>query len=214
MDHRAEITFLCFRVAANGCLRIPPDKVALRKFACATGAPTVQNRSAYRTTSTARISISVIMLLACLVQTRGCTEGTDCASALYVRGKLIDGATGTALTDAAVAGQTFTDGERTDFGSARLPASGALTPQPAEDGSFELVFNTGDQFPCPRLGPLEFPRPDQVDVIVVRDACVQRFLIEISEDTVVDLDSSHENVDIIELKDPILVPPCKEQDVP
>ncbi len=48
----------------------------------------------------------------------------------------------------------------------------------------------------------------------MRDACVQRFLIEISEDTVVDVDSSHENVDIIELKDLIIVPPCKEQDVP
>jgi len=51
----------------------------------------------------------------------------------------------------------------------------------------------------------EIPRPDQVEVIVVRDGCEQRFLIDINADTVVDLSFSD---DVIELKDQILVPPC------
>ena len=52
-----------------------------------------------------------------------------------------------------------------------------------------------------------FPRPDQVEIIVVRDGCESSFLIDINEETVVDLDFPD---DVIELKDPILVPPCEE----
>ncbi len=58
---------------------------------------------------------------------------------------------------------------------------------------------------CPP--PYEFPRPDRVEIIVVRDGCEQAFLIDINEDTVVDMDFPD---DVIELKDPILVPPCEE----
>lgn len=50
-----------------------------------------------------------------------------------------------------------------------------------------------------------FPPPDQVEVIVLRGACEERFMIDINEDTVVDIEFPD---DVIELKEPILVPPC------
>jgi hypothetical protein len=54
-----------------------------------------------------------------------------------------------------------------------------------------------------------FPPPDEIVVTVVRQACTQQFTIGINEDTVVDVDFPD---DVIELKDPILVPPCEEGD--
>ena len=71
---------------------------------------------------------------------------------------------------------------------------------------FELCFSTSlvrCQEPLP-----EFPRPDRVEIIVVRDGCEQTFLVEIDEDdTVVEVDSLNER---IELRDPIVVPACEE----
>ncbi len=149
-----------------------------------------------------------MVLVGCLVLIPGCTEGDECAAAFYVFGTLLDADAGTGIVDATVAGQAFTNGERTGFRSGRIPPTSGLLPEPAEDGSFELVFNTFDQFPCPPHGPRPFPRPDQIEVIVVRDGCVQRVVIEVNEDTAFDIDSGFGNVDIIELKDPILVAPC------
>ena len=55
------------------------------------------------------------------------------------------------------------------------------------------------------LPPPILDRPDQVKVIVVRDGCEQTFVIDINEDTVVDLDFPDR---VIELKEPILVSDC------
>ena len=57
----------------------------------------------------------------------------------------------------------------------------------------------------------EFPRPDRVEVIVVREDCEFSFLIDINEDTVVDMTFPE---DVIELKDPILVPACGPEEGP
>ena len=76
---------------------------------------------------------------------------------------------------------------------------------PEEDGTFQVWF-TRRPHSCGDV-VTEFPRPDQVEIIVVRDGCEQTFLIEINEDTVVNLDFPD---DVLELKDPILVGPCVE----
>ncbi len=153
---------------------------------------------------------TVIVLASCLVvETGGCAEGGDCASALFVRGWLVDAGTGP--IDAAVAGQAFTDGERTDYKQGRLATSDEPPAWAKDEGSFQIVFNTGSQYPCPPLGPRPFPRPDQVEIIVVRNARVHRFLIDINEDTVLDVvDTDFPGYDVIELIDPILIPPCEE----
>ncbi|MCH7885335.1 MAG: hypothetical protein IIC01_08805 [Planctomycetes bacterium] len=59
----------------------------------------------------------------------------------------------------------------------------------------------------PRIPPPVLARPDQIEVTVVRDGCESSFLIDVNEDTIVDLDFPD---DVIELTDPILVPPCEE----
>ena len=124
---------------------------------------------------------------------------------LFLRGKVLDAETLRGATDAAVGGRTFTEGEETDRVSPLIYDGSATFPPPEEDGTFQVEFNLNS----PSCGPpiLEFPRPDQVEVIVVRDGCEQTFIIEINEDTVVDMDFPD---DVIELKDPILVGPCEE----
>jgi len=49
--------------------------------------------------------------------------------------------------------------------------------------------------------------PDQTGVVVSRLGCRTEILIDLTEDTVVDLSFPD---GVIELKDPILVPPCEE----
>ncbi len=162
----------------------------------------------FRESSIRAIGVAAVLSVGGLIAVVGCEDLRSCGSGLLVRGILLDDETGTAITDAAIAGQVFTQGERTDYRAGRLPSSSSVAPPlPSEDGSFELVFNTGSQYPCPLLGPRPFPRPDQVEVILIREACIQRFMIDVNEDTIVDLTFPE---DIIEIKDPILVPPCVE----
>ena len=72
--------------------------------------------------------------------------------------------------------------------------------------TFEAEFWTGI-IPCSELAP--FPRPDQVEISVVRDECTQTFVIDINDETAVVDEEDPYNV-VLELKDPILVPPCQE----
>ncbi len=126
----------------------------------------------------------------------------SCSPYLYMRLELLDAETETPVTDAAVGGKTFTEGELT--ASVNPLTSGGIPtfPPPADNGSCELLFSEGSLTPCP---PPEFTRPDQVEVVVLGRGCVQTFVIDINEQTVVDMDFPD---DVIELKDPILVPSC------
>jgi len=129
---------------------------------------------------------------------------------LVLSGTVVDADTLAGLSDVVVAARSLTGGDETD---ATRFAQG-IGPFPAEDGSFELMFSRlqGSFFGLPGLllgqsmPPFSgFPPPDQVEVIVLRGACEERFLIDINEDTVVDLEFPG---DVIELQNPILVPPC------
>ncbi len=108
-------------------------------------------------------------------------------------------------TDVVLIGAfTSTDGELTGSGG------GGRTVQPSsEDGSFQLRLRSSEtKSVCGQASPSSlpaFPAPDEILVIVQREACEQQFTIEINEDTVVDLGFPD---NVIELKDPILVPPC------
>jgi hypothetical protein len=136
-----------------------------------------------------------------------CTNGVhgcilaDCINFLFVRGKLIDAETLEGISGAAIGGRAFTGGVETDFVSAIIFDGSPNGPLSSENGAFQAEFSTG-LGPCPAP---EFPRPDRVEIIVVRDGCEQSFFIDINANTVVDPTAPD---DVIELKDPILVPPC------
>jgi len=154
---------------------------------------------------TALASLQVVGCLECLIF-------ADPIDHRSLRGIVLDADAFEGLSGAAVGGRTFTNGEVTAVTSA-LKLDGTPNVQlTGEDGAFGVGFVVGGAPACqtplgPRLPPPEFPRPDQIEVTVARDGCEQTFLIDVNEDTVVDLDFPD---DVIELKDPILVPPCEE----
>ena len=130
---------------------------------------------------------------------------------LVLRGKVFDSVSLEPLRDVALGGRTFTDGRETDYLSALIFDGTANNPPPAIDGTFDLMFSVTKGF-CTNpfaqpVSPPEFPRPDRIEIIVIRGDCEQTFSIDINEDTVVDLDFPG---DVLELKDPILVEPCAD----
>jgi hypothetical protein len=129
----------------------------------------------------------------------------DARGTLFVIGQLATAETDAPFAGGTVSVRTFTASSETARAEAVLfgaqPTPGL--PAPRKEGEFVAPLST-DLGPACR--PPTFPRPDQVEVIVVRDGCEQSFVIDINADTVVDLRFPD---DVIELKDPILVPPCE-----
>ena len=146
--------------------------------------------------------VVVGMLVAYLFQVVGCIHG-DCWPTLRVRGKLLDTNRLEGATDAAIGGRAFSDGEVTDFVPPFIYDGSPAFPPPEEDGRFLLAF-TSSAVLC-SLNMPGFPRPDRIEIIVARGDCQYTFSIDINEDTVVDMTFPD---DTLELKDPILVPPC------
>jgi len=91
--------------------------------------------------------------------------------------------------------------------AAKLPVAISTNP----DGSFAIVMRN-DKVACSSLifdTPTAVKNPvvpDQMQIRLSIDGCLEEFLIDLTEDTVVDI-TFPEN--IIELKDPILVAPCE-----
>ncbi len=124
----------------------------------------------------------------------------DCAGdRLPVRGRLVDAESGGAVTGAIVGGRSFTDGAETAIVPLDAPVSDA-------DGSFVLSFGM-TIVPC-RPPPL-FPRPDQLEIVILRDGCEQTVTIEINEDSAQFVDGEF-SINELVLTDPILVPPCNQ----
>ena len=123
-------------------------------------------------------------------------------------GQLLDEATLSPVADAAIGGRSFTVGVETDYTPPFTSLGDLNGPPSGVDGGFETEFWTGI-VPCDP--PPEFPRPDEVELIVARDECVFVFTIEINEETVVDMTFPD---DVIELIEPILVPACEAAEVP
>ena len=130
-------------------------------------------------------------------------QGFGCACALApnpngeftLRGTVLNANTLDGLGGALIDARLITGGEQTTRDDLKVPFS-------AGDGAFEARLTVkGSQ--CGRV--LNLPTPDQLKVIVTIDECEQTFLIDINEDTVVDLDFPDR---VIELKEPILVSDC------
>ena len=141
-----------------------------------------------------------------LLMGAGCIPYADCGAHLSVRGRLVDAESGAALAGAIVGVRSFRDGAETSNvpplmfdGTPNLPPSDA-------DGSFAIGLSTYfGRCPTP-----DFLRPDQLELIIVRDGCEQRFMIEINEDTAQLVDGEFPGDEVLELTNPILVPPCDE----
>lgn len=141
--------------------------------------------------------------------------GCVCGDAWYgfsVHGRFLSSDTQEPLTDVLYGGRLLVGGEEIDSTPAIIMGGSANYPPPAEDGSFALGFVEAHVGQCGLfflldLSRPELTRPDEVEVIIVRDACEQTIRIEITEETVVDFDFPG---DVIELSDPVLVPPCDQ----
>lgn len=132
----------------------------------------------------------------------------DCGNALQVRGRLLDAESGEPLAGAIIGGRSSTDGLETDHAPPLIFNGEPGGPPSDAVGSFVLEFtNYFGSCPAP-----DFPRPDQVEIIIIRDGCEQQIsvMIEINEDTAQFVDGEFPGDEVLELTDPILVPPCEE----
>jgi hypothetical protein len=118
-----------------------------------------------------------------------------------VRGTLVDAVSDKPLAGVTYAGQLFCGGDRILPEASGFPPSGA-------DGSFAMDLGGllgGICSPFPVANPMiRCTRPDQIEVIVIRDNCEQRILIDITEETVEE-DVATES---FRLRRSVPVPPC------
>jgi len=83
-----------------------------------------------------------------------------------------------------------------------------------DDGTFSVSRSTLGG--CP---PPPYRTPDRIEITVLRDTCETTYSIDVNDDTVDDLGTTDQDEGAasnhtIELKEPILVPPCEEETVP
>lgn len=148
-----------------------------------------------------RVSTLALPLCAiAAIHISGCSTA-DCFNALIIHGKVLDEATMQPLAGVPVGGRTITDSSTT---FSIEPSFGIIT---AENGAFELPFINAF-VPC--LPSSTFPKPDQLEIIIIRNGCEQRLMIEINEDTAQFVDGEFSGEEVLELIGPILVPPCVE----
>ncbi len=159
--------------------------------------------------------IAVSAALCCL-PVGGCT---DCLvrgpfdDYVSVRGTLVDADTMEPLRETIVGVRNFFEGEEVGFGKGNATSfqKSPVVPTTDENGLFALAFTSGFRGACGTLNPEPNPAedlsfPDQVQVTVRRAECAQLIMIDLNEDTVVDITFPD---DLIDLKDPILVPACE-----
>ncbi len=138
----------------------------------------------------------------------GCGVCGEFLQSFNLSGIVLDAETSQPLTGSELSIQSFTDGSETGRGSTRNQSENP----PDENGLFEAfifsnrVLSVCIAFPPPSFPPDFFPAPDQLEITVTRDDCEQRIMIDLNEDTVVDITFPN---DLIDLKDPILVPACE-----
>jgi len=157
--------------------------------------------------------LALIGVLSSALSVHGCVPCGIFKRSLYLEAQLLDEETGDAISDAGVGGFLYTEGDATSYRDP-LGATGEADRLPPDaDGRFRLRFFAPEFSEVCRTGPFApagydppFPTPDRLELIVVRDECEQQVSIDINEDTVVDM-SFPDNV--LELKEPILVPACE-----
>ena len=148
--------------------------------------------------------VSTSLFILFLAGGNGCGPCAFNIEGLSVHGRILDNQTLEGATDTVVGGRTFTDDEETAFRAPVIYDSRPTARVPQEDGEFEIGFSRSSKS-CQDF-VYEFPRPDRIEIIAARGDCQYTFSIDINEDTVVDMTFPE---DTLELKDPILVPPCE-----
>jgi len=150
-----------------------------------------------------------IGLMLILAQVMGCFPCGLAGRSLLLRAVVLNAeALGIPEDVLRIRALTLTEGQTTGGGGGLFDVVPSL-----EDGIVELRLGSSDRatvcgLTADALSDLPpYPAPDEILVIIEREACEQRFTIEINEDTVVDLSFPDFT---IELKDPILLPPCEE----
>lgn len=164
------------------------------------------------------VVVSFGMLRACFL------IHADCPSALVVEGQVLDVVTGAALTQARLGARTVTAGEQTAIVTPLTSWGSPRVPIPDEQGMFNIeLWAAFVACPAP-----DFPDPDQLEMIVAREAlplaldpfpeqrtgedlrivcpCEERFSIEVNDDTAEmqeDIDAL--GTDRLRLKQPIVV---------
>lgn len=142
----------------------------------------------------------------CALFFAACTApGHDCGGSIRVLGTIADSETGVPIANAPVGVALFLQGETI---LAVEPLNSMEQPYaPSDENGGFLIFASLGLVPCRLTG---FPRPDQVEIIVVRDDCEQRVMIEISENTAQFVEVEFSGKVVLELKNLILVPPCEQ----
>lgn len=146
----------------------------------------------------------------------GCTCVGPFVKTFVIRGTVVASDTGDALGNVPISVQLLTDGEVIGYasgiasGRTRSKTPAAIVTDP--DGSFAITMRSDERVDCfqevssdPATN--EIVRPDQTLVVVSLQACQQQLFIDLNEDTVLDI-TFPDNT--IQLKDPILLPPCPE----
>jgi hypothetical protein len=147
--------------------------------------------------------IAYMILLVVPLKLYGCIHA-HCRRNLSIVGQLVDAGTLQPIEGAALGARSISDGATISETPPSFRLDGVPRTSSDVEGSFSIFLTEGLLSTCP---PPDFTRPDQVEIIVLRDGCEQRFMIEVNQDTVVDLSFPNRT---LELREPILVPPCEE----
>ena len=158
-----------------------------------------------------RVHLAGIIIGAVIACTCSCIPCGFGLLTISVHGRLLDSDSGSSIVGAVVGGRISSEGEWID-GRAPYTTGGEIQGAVSSgEGEFDLGFST--PFTGCVLGridpnaPRHFPDPDRVELIINRNGCEQRITVDVNEDTVVDLSFPD---DTLELKDPILLPPCED----
>lgn len=144
----------------------------------------------------------------------GCAAclGGDAEGVLFITGQVVDATTNEPLVPTRIVGTIRQEGVQTGREAALLDDRPNLPVRVDDTGDFLLVFVTDLAPVCassfgPRVPPPDVPRPDQIELTVTIEGCEQTVVINISDETVLDPTAPD---DVLEFRNPILVPPCEE----
>ncbi len=142
------------------------------------------------------IGFIIMVGSSCWLPVETCAPAANPNGYLRLRGVLLDAATLEPLGGIVLDARLRTGGEVTT----RKPNP------PATDGSGTIVLRMRAIGPNCEPEP-DLPPPEQLRVVVPLDQCTHVFTIEVSEENFVDLAFPDQ---IMELRNPILVPACRE----
>jgi|CXWL01.1.fsa_nt_gi hypothetical protein len=118
---------------------------------------------------------------------------------LTIRGVILDAQTNEPIADAPVGATIIIEGQIVGQEPA-VDENGLPVGVPSDAiGAFALTVTTD----------MKLARPDRVQLIIVRDGCERRIMVEINEDTAQFVDDE-DGPAMLEFTGAILVPPCEQ----